>query len=154
MSAKGRGNSEMKDADKTKTGRPRIFESVEQMQVAIDAYFKRCDETIIKKQHVTGKGVTIVETPTPYTMAGLARALNMDRKTLNNYAHRDEFFPAITRARDRIHEQNVTHAMVGCHDSRIAALNLAANYGYSTKHDIQGSGTLMVEVVNYSEGKE
>jgi hypothetical protein len=27
-------------------------------------------------------------------------------------------------------------ALTGCHDSRIAALNLASNYGYSTKSSV------------------
>ena len=35
-------------------------------------------------------------------MSGLAYALGMDRTTLINYGHRDEFFNTVKRARDRV----------------------------------------------------
>jgi len=53
-------------------GRPLKFKSPEEMQTYIDAYFKLCD-----KKHV------------PYTITGLAMALNTDRATLCNYEERD-----------------------------------------------------------------
>lgn len=46
------------------------------MQKVIDEYFKTCDE----------KGE-------PYTITGLALALELDRRSLVNYSKDDEFFP-------------------------------------------------------------
>lgn len=117
-------------------GRPPKWTDPEALQKAVDQYFVECDNHIIKKQHVTGKGIIIVETPEPYTMAGLADALDVDRITLLNYSHDDQFFSIIAHARRKIERQNITHGALGCHDSRIAALNLAANYGYATKQDM------------------
>lgn len=135
--------------DKSKAGRKLIFQTPEDLQTAIDAYFKRCDETVIMRKHVTGSGVTPVEVKTPYSMAGLAYALDIDRQTLLNYEHRDAFFGIVTRARRKVERQRVEQGLSGCYDTRIAALDLASNHGYTTKQEIKGSGTLKVEVVNY-----
>lgn len=123
-------------------GRPPCWEDRDAFQKAVDNYFTHCDKTLIIRQHVTGKGIIKVKTPTPYTMAGLARALDMSRETLNQYKREDTFSDIISCARAKIHEQNVTHAMLGCHDSRIAALNLASNYGYAnrTESEVRSTG--------------
>lgn len=72
--------------EKTKRlGRPRMYESPEEMQKLIDQYFKDCEAK-----------------DDPLTMSGLAYALGMDRTSLVNYGHRDEFFNTVKRARDRI----------------------------------------------------
>jgi hypothetical protein len=66
-----------------KQGRPLKFQDPEELQLKIDAYFTHCDNTIINKQHVTGKGdIVIIPTPTPYTMAGLAAWLEISLKNL------------------------------------------------------------------------
>jgi len=146
-----------------KNGRPPTYKTREELQAAVDAYFDSCDNKIIKRQHATGKGVTIIETPTPYTMAGLALALNVSRETLNEYSKMDqegngrgnksrrEFSDIITRARQRVEAQKIEHGLVGCYDSKLAVLDLASNHGYSTKQDVAVSGTLSVETVNYDD---
>jgi len=121
-------------------GRPLKYKTPEALQAAVDNYFTECDNRIVVKQHAHSKGITEVKTPTPYTIAGLARALNVDRDTINNYSKRDEFFGIISHARDKIQESNLTLGLLGCHDSKLAALNLASNYGYSTKESIEHSG--------------
>ena len=132
--------------------RPLKIESPDQLQAVIDAYFKECDNHIIKRQHVTGKGdIIVIETPEPYTMAGLACALGISRETLNNYSNATNhpamaaetaklYVDIISHARGIIQRSNVTEAMTGCHDSRIAALNIASNFGYSSKSDLSVSG--------------
>jgi len=123
---------------KNRGGRPMKYTDPVKLQADIDAYFNRCDQNTIKRQYAHSKGITVVETPTPYTMAGLAAALDVHRDTLNEYSRNEVFSDIIMRARDRVHQQNITLALTGCHDSRIAALNLASNYGYSTKSEITG----------------
>ena len=54
-------------------GRPLKYPSVEAMQKDIDKYFADCDEN--------GK---------PYTVSGLAYALNTSRRTLLNYEEKEE----------------------------------------------------------------
>lgn len=106
----------------------------------VEDYFNKCDKTVIKKQVVTRGEIIIVETPKPYTMAGLAYHLDIERQTLNNYKSRETYFDIIMHARKRIEEANISLAMVGCHDSKIAALNLASNYGYAVKQDLNVEG--------------
>ena len=116
-------------------GRPPIFDNAEDLQKAVDNYFDYCDDpkNNIIKQVVQGKEIIKVHTPIPYTMAGLARKLEMSRETLNEYGKSEMFSDILMRARERVHEANITLAMTGCHDSRIAALNLASNFGYASK---------------------
>lgn len=82
------------EAPKHAGGRPRKWQTVEELQAGIDKYFEA--------QH--GK---------PLTMAGLARALDCDRHTLLNYSNENsdrpefasaEFVAAIKRARRRVEE--------------------------------------------------
>lgn len=71
-----------------KVGRPNLYTSNEQMKKDIDNYFNNCDEQ-----------------QRPYTMSGLAYALHMDRRSLVNYANKDEFFLTIKNARQRVEQQ-------------------------------------------------
>lgn len=74
-------------------GRPRLFNSPEEMQQAIDAYFATQD---------------MHEPPKPYTMAGLARALKCSTTTLRNYRDEDwadaALVAAVKSARQRVEE--------------------------------------------------
>jgi len=126
-------------------GRPEIWTDPQAMQAAVNAYFEDCDHTIIIKQHAHSKGITKVKTPEPYTMAGLASALHVSRETLNEYKKDERFSDIIMQARDKVHRQNLTLGLLGCHDSKISALNLASNYGYSTKeeHKIDAGDNIM-----------
>ena len=135
-------------------GRPRKYDNREDLQRDIDAYFAKCDNTIIKKQHVTGKGITIVETPTPYTMAGLAVALDMSRETLCAYRREQEYSDIITHARRKIEAQRIEHGLTGCYDSKIAALDLASNHGYATKQDMTFTDTTVRDEITPEELEE
>ena len=121
--------------------REKKYTDSELFQTKVNEYFETCDTTVIKKQVVAGGKVIIVKTPEPYTMAGLAYHLDIERQTLNNYKKRDSYFDIIMCARKRIEKANVSLAMVGCHDSKIAALNLASNYGYAIKKEISVEDT-------------
>lgn len=94
-------------------GRPRLFSTPEELQKRIDEYFDSCRDS--RK---------------PFTIAGLAYWLEMDRKSIYNYEKDDEFFPTIRRARDKILatlEEMITI------DGRAGQIFLAKNYGYTDK---------------------
>lgn len=67
---------------KRSVGRPLKFGSVEKLQKQIDGYFKECDTKDI-----------------PYTITGLALALDTSRETLINYEKKEEYFDTIKRAK-------------------------------------------------------
>jgi len=117
-------------------GRPPKWDDPDKLQKTVDDYFQHCLDTIITVQHAHSKGITEVKTPTPPTMAGLAYWLDIDRRTLLEYSKQDLFSPIISHARKRIEANNVEMGMVGAYEAKLNALNLASNYGYSTRQDV------------------
>lgn len=71
-------------SDKKKVGRPLKFKTVEEMQEKIDAYFDEC-----------------IEKEKPYTITGLALALDTTRETLLDYEDKDEFSDTVKKAKLR-----------------------------------------------------
>ena len=74
-------------------GRPLAFKSVEDLEAKIEDYFET--------NAFMGEGENRSFAP---TMAGLARHLDVDSKTIVNYKNKEEYFPTIKRARVRVEE--------------------------------------------------
>lgn len=102
-----------------KVGRPSAFESVEQLQTLIDAYFEECDET--------GEY---------YTITGLADSLGVTRQTLLNYTEKEEFFATIKKAKTKIERQFERNALKGAYNPTIAIFLMKNNFGYKDKVDV------------------
>ncbi|MFC0235502.1 terminase small subunit [Fictibacillus phosphorivorans] len=68
--------------EKKKVGRPLKFRTVEEMQEKINAYFEECDKN-----------------EDPYTITGLALALDTSRETLLDYEDKDEFSDTVKKAK-------------------------------------------------------
>lgn len=100
--------------------RPKLYSSVENMQKIIDEYFKMCDE---KEK--------------PYTMSGLAYALDMDRRSLLNYSKDEMFFPTIKKAREKVEQQLEENALMGKANATFTIFNLKNNYGWQDKTEVQ-----------------
>lgn len=101
-------------------GRKKLYSSANDMQKIIDKYFVECDE----KQK-------------PYTMSGLAYALDMDRKSLLNYSKDKEFFPTIKRAKEKVEQQLEENALMGKANSTFTIFNLKNNYGWKDQVEIK-----------------
>lgn len=101
-------------------GRPKKFKTVEEMQKAIDEYFKYCDMN-----------------EKPYTVSGLAYALNTTRRTLLDYEEKDEFFHTIKSAKARIERFN--EEMLYRKDVPTVGVifNLKNNYDWKDKQEIE-----------------
>lgn len=109
-----------------KPGRPRKFESPEQMQEAIDAYFVKQDER--KK---------------PYTIMGLAIALDIDRDTLLNYEKKaayKQFFGTVKGAKARIAEQMEENLLGGDGNKTGLIFSFKNNFGWKDKQEVEQSG--------------
>ncbi|BDF60171.1 hypothetical protein CE91St37_03210 [Christensenellaceae bacterium] len=78
-------------------------------------------------------------------MSGLANGLDVDRKTLLNYGEREEFFPTIKRARQKVEqwweERLANPAATG------AIFNLKNNFDWKdkTEQSINVSGKMSLE---------
>ena len=102
-----------------KVGRPLKFQSVEHLQSLIDKYFEECDET--------GE---------PYTITGLACALDTDRAALVRYEHKDELYNTIKKAKRKVERQFEKRSLKGEYNPTIAIFLMKNNFGYQDKVDL------------------
>jgi len=65
-------------------GRPLKFKTPEELDLKIQEYFDKCDKD-----------------KRPYTMSGLALALDTSRQTLIDYSERDQFVDSIKKAKGK-----------------------------------------------------
>lgn len=100
-------------------GRPRVFTSVEEIEMKVAKY----------KQYLS-------ENDKPATMAGLAWYLGIDRKTLYNYSKDQEYFPTIKKYRDWIMFEIEENVLIKGHGGSIF---LAKNYGYTDRQEVDVS---------------
>lgn len=94
---------------KMPVGRPRLFNSPEDLEKAIEAYFEACDSRLvtITVDGPNGQVDQTVRKPAPYSMADLCRMLGfLDRWGLREYsANYPEYSAAYKKARLRIEGQ-------------------------------------------------
>jgi hypothetical protein len=98
-------------SEKNKMGRPLKFKTVEEMQGKIDAYFKECD----KKED-------------PYTITGLALALDTTRDLLLDYQDKEDYSYTIKRAKLKCENYAEKHLFKGKNGVVGAIFNLKNNY--------------------------
>lgn len=101
-------------------GRPLKFQSVESLQKQIDAFFVECD----------AKG-------DPYTITGLALALDTTRQMLCEYEDRAEFQDTIKKAKARVENYAEKRLYAGQPTGPIFALK---NFGWSDKQELETYG--------------
>lgn len=116
-----------------KVGCPRKYQSVKQMQKAIDAYFESCKGTplMIDGDVATDKyGRPIILDEKPPTVTGLALALGFTgRQALLDYQARPEFTDTVTRAKSMCEE----YAEARLYDrdgANGAKFSLSCNFGW------------------------
>lgn len=116
--------------------RPKLYENKEQVQKIIDDYFALCDE---KEK--------------PYTMSGLAYALNMSRQSLINYSKDEEFFDTIKKAREKV-EVMLEENLYRLGNNSGIIFNLKNNYGWkdnvevTNKHELNKVEELLTKLEN------
>ena len=121
-------------------GRPLLFKTAKEMQKKIDEYFDFCDNRIQLVYSAKSDGVIEIVNPAPYTMSGLALSLDMDRKSLLNYSKKEQFFPTIKRAKQKVHSDVETRLM---EKNAVGAIfNLKNNFGWKDKTEMELSGSL------------
>lgn len=128
----------------TKIGRPPKWETPEQLGKLIQEYFDSCweDQTITTGRGQNKQAATKRVQVRPYTITGLALALNTTRETLIEYAKKDEFSDAIKRA--KLQCQNYAEQFLFSGKTPVGAIfNLKNNYGWTDTHKLEtGSGTI------------
>lgn len=134
-------------------GRPPKYKTVEEMQEKIDKYFNSCYKPItriVDGKCITVKdseGNTIKEQFKPFTVTGLADALDVSRQSLLNYSEKEEFFDTITRAKRKC-EVYAEEQLFDKNGVNGAKFSLANNFeGWKDKQEIEHSGKLKLEDV-------
>lgn len=104
------------------TGCPLKFKTAKELEDKIEAYFADCREN-----------------ERPYTISGLALALKVDRKTIVNYSHKEEFFPTIKEARAKCENYAEEQLFTGKNTAGVI-FNLKNNYSWKDQQDVNLGG--------------
>ena len=132
-----------------KGGRPPFYNTKEEMQEKIDAYFEGCkgrilaiDEIVVRDKN----GIPVVVDAKPPTITGLALALGFtSRQALLNYQAKEEFVDTITRAKSRV-ECYAEERLYDKEGANGAKFNLANNFeGWKEKQQIDDNIGLKLE---------
>ena len=108
-------------------GRPPKYKTPEDMYLVIDAYFENCDSN-----------------NKPYTIAGLALALDMSTQALRDYQEKDQFLGIIKKAKQRV-ENSFEERLTG--GSAAGSIFWLKNHaGYKDKQEIEQSGEVIHKI--------
>lgn len=121
-------------------GRPPKYKKKEELQKKIDEYFESCFRPVTKI--VEGKvmivtdseGTPLKEQYRPFTVTGLAYALDMSRQDLLNYSKKEEFFDTIKKAKNKI-ENYLEEKLITDGPGTGIIFNLKNNYGWKDKQE-------------------
>lgn len=125
-----------------KGGRPPYYNTAEEMQEIIDAYFEECKGRVFEDENGVilrdKNGIPIILDARPPTITGLALALGFtSRRALLNYQEKEEFVHTITRAKARV-EQYAEERLFDKDGANGAKFSLANNFeGWKEKKEIE-----------------
>ena len=123
-------------SEKHAGGRPPKYNTVEEMQEKIDNYFKECDNR-----------------NKPYTITGLALALDLDRKSILNYSEKEEFFHTIKKAKLKV-ENYLEERLINDTSTTGIIFNLKNNYGWKDKQENINVGVSYEDYIKRVEDEE
>lgn len=126
----------------SKGGPPLKYKTPEELQKAIAEYFYQCDSRLVQGYDNKTNEQFAYISPEPYTMSGLAYALDLSRKQLLVYKKRHRFGNAVTRARRKV-ETDIERRMNDKRDFTPGLIfNLKNNFGWKdkTETDVTSGG--------------
>lgn len=118
-----------------KVGRPPMYNTPEEMQEAIEAYYVKCKED---KEFVT--------------ISGLAHALGMETESLRRYEAKDEFSATVKNAKQKV-EMAWEQRLLTPGSGPIFWLKNNAGWKDKSEQELSGPGgkELVVNVVSYKD---
>lgn len=139
-----------------KVGCPRKYQSVKQMQKAIDAYFRSCEgELFIGDDGCAVRdkyGVPIIINAKPPTITGLALALGFTgRQALIDYQARPEFADTVTRAKARC-EEYAESRLYDKDGANGAKFSLGCNFGWNSGEEKRGDPAAFAALISAIKG--
>jgi hypothetical protein len=130
---------------KNPVGRPMKYKTPEEMQAVIDAYFKSCYTPKLDKQGEVVKddeGKIVMVQHRPFTVLGIADALDMSRKQLIEYAERGEFSNTVARAKRKceLYASERLYDREGINGAKFTLINNFENYSDKQDIDVKTGG--------------
>jgi len=161
MSKNRKPNGQFAPGNKLGQGKPLSYPTPESLEKACLDYFEWAEDTPwIKKDAVRGgeNAGMLVEIPLerPFTLTALCQHLGITRTTWGDYEKRDGYSNICTYIREKIDNQQLEGAMVGCFNASITARRL----GLTDKKVIEGGDedkpvSMVTKVIfeNYAKDK-
>ena len=141
-------------SEKQVGGRPPKYKTKEEMQEKIDKYFESCFKPVRVLIKDTNKyttltdenGKVIKEQYRPFTVTGLADALDMSRETLLRYGENEEFSDTIMRAKRKC-ELYAEERLFDKEGNKGAIFSLSNNFAeWKNKQDIDANVNTEIKV--------
>ena len=118
------------------------------------AFFIMCDERV--KTVVTGpptnRQIEEVALPIPYTIQGLAVALDLTMQGLSVYEEREEFFATVKRAKATIEANKVIHMLDGDGFGAGYIFDLKHNHGWTDRTQVDQKTSMTFHFDKEDEG--
>lgn len=151
MNNDNKNRKNRKNRNKKKLGgRPPKYTKAEEMVNKINRYFESCFTAQRNRngEIIIDENGNILKTQTrPFTISGLADALDMSRQSLLNYSQKEEFFDTIMRAKRKC-EVYAEESLFYKASVNGAKFSLANNFeGWKDKQEIKHTGNLKLEDV-------
>lgn len=137
------------------SGKPKKYESVEEMEEVIQKYFDGCDSHTKEVYDKKNQEVKTIKDPIPYTIEGLALALDFDdRSSLLDYQKEkgyEEYFHTIKNAKLKVQQNKIVNGLNGNYNCAVAIFDLKNNHGYRDKNetDLTSGGERLTAPVIY-----
>lgn len=130
------------EEERALVGRPKKYKTAEEMQEKIDNYFASCFTFATNKDGNLivdpATGGPILKQTKPFTISGLANALELSRQSLLNYSAQDEFYNIIVAAKRKC-EVYAEERLFDKDGVKGAMFSLTNNYeNWQNKQDVGG----------------
>lgn len=116
-----------------KGGRPKAFNSPEELQALLDEYFDYCDNNV---ETITDNKGNIKTIHKPYTMTGICVYLDISGETWSDYSKKPEFSETIKKARKKVENYCEENTMAGRLNPIFSIFSLKNNFGWVDKIEV------------------
>jgi hypothetical protein len=140
-------------------GRPPKYKTKEELQKKIDEYFASCFRPVTRivedraRVVTNDEGKPYMEQFRPFTVTGLANALDMSRQDLINYSKKEEFFDTIKKAKWKV-ENYLEEKLITDGPQTGIIFNLKNNYGWKDKQENVNVGVSYEDYIKKVEDEE
>ena len=137
--------------EENKGGRPRAFNTPEEMEKLINEYFEIKTKNVRKV--ILKDGQTVVEIPEPETVhiAGLCAYLEITDETLRQYQKKEGFSGSIMRAKQMCQSYAADMCFKGKNKADFVLMN---NFGWKNRSEQENTGQGIVSITTVITEKE